>query len=211
MSRFAVNVALASLAIIMATCAIASFFATIMIPISPLRHHAVFGHFYQGRFRLFWIESALDPLAISLMNDGPDVRIEPYRQWPDTPHQMVGVDLPRNNWFRRIPIGGYRTISAFGGGWRTRMARPFDVYSPGNSTFVRMPAWLPCLVLLYCPVRAIIRGVRERYRKRHNLCENCGYLLHALTIPRCPECGTATELTAFDQMNKAIFRLRPKL
>jgi hypothetical protein len=192
MTRFGINVLLAALAIVLAACAVASFFTTVMIPISPLPRQAAFVHFYEGRFRAFWIQSTGDPLAISLMGNGPDLRIEPYYEWPPLPAWAVGADIPRKEWFRTITIGGYRNVPAFGGGWRTPMsARAFGLYTPANSTFVRMPAWLPTILLLYSPVRAIIRGVRERYRKRNNLCQKCGYLLHALTIPRCPECGEA--------------------
>ncbi len=190
MTRFAVNVILASLAIALGTCAIISFFATIMIPVSPIRTEAVFLHFYQGRVRLFWIQSAEDPLSISLIGSGPDIRIEPYYEWPPLPAWAVGVDIPRHEWFRNIQIGGYRTISSWGGAWRTPMkSQRFGSVAPCFSTYIRLPAWLPTIVLLYSPIRAIIRGIRQRYRKRNNLCENCGYHLHALTIPRCPECG----------------------
>lgn len=191
MSRFAWNVSFAALAIAIATCAIISFFTTVMIPLSPIRKQAVFAHFYQGRFRVFWIQSVKDPLSISLTGTGPDVRVQPYYDLPPLPAWAVGVDIPRSQWFRTIPIGGYRTISSWGGAWRTPMRRTFGSETPAYSTFVRMPAWLPCVLLLFSPVRAIIRGVRERYRKRHNLCENCGYHLFALTNPRCPECGQA--------------------
>jgi hypothetical protein len=186
-----VNVTLASLAVILAICAIASFFTPIMIPLSPVRRQQVFTHFYQGRFRVFWIESTADPLAISLMSGGPDVRVESYSKWPALPRRMMGVDIPRSEWVpRRIAVGGYKTVSAFGGAWRSPMAiQAFGSYSPASTSFVRMPAWLPCLILLYSPVRAIVRGVRERHRKRHNLCENCGYHLYGLIQPRCPECG----------------------
>lgn len=190
MARFIINVVQASGAVVLATCAIVSFFTTVMIPLSPFQKQAAFLHFYQGRVRAFWIQSTGDPLAVRLMGTGPDLRIEPYYEFPPLPTWAIGVDIPRKDWFRTISIGGWRNIGPFGGAWRTPMpARAFGLYSPAYSTFIRLPAWLPCLLLLYNPVRAIIRGVRERYRKRNNLCENCGYLLHALTIPRCPECG----------------------
>jgi len=189
MRRFAWNVFLASLAIALATCASISFFTTVMVPLSPIRTQAVLLHFYQGRFRVFWIESAQDPTSVSLSWTGPDLRIEPYYDTPPLPEGLVGADIPRNVWVRNIPIGGYRTISSWGGAWRTPMRRTFGSELPAYCSYIRLPAWLPTILLLYSPLRAIIRGIRERYRKRHNLCENCGYHLFALTIPRCPECG----------------------
>jgi hypothetical protein len=45
---------------------------TVMIPVSPLPQQAAFIHFYQGRVRVFWIQSTGDALAISLMGSGPD-------------------------------------------------------------------------------------------------------------------------------------------
>ena len=189
MAYFLRNVLQATIAIFIAVAAIASFFTTVMIPISPSRTQAIYAHFYQGRFRVFWFQSAGDPLDVYLFNDGPDIRIEPHYDVPRLPEWAYGADLPR--WTRSISIGGIRTIPAWGAAWRTPMrARAFGA-PPVHSSFVRMPAWLPSALLLFGPVRAIVRGVRERHRRRHNLCENCGYHLFALTVPRCPECGMA--------------------
>lgn len=197
MRRLSIQVVQAALAVLLAGCAIASFFTTLLIPLSPLEKHAVFLHFYEGRFRAFWIESTRDPLSITLMGDGPNFRIEPDYEWPPLPAHLVGVDIPRSQWFRTITIGGYRNVPSFGGGWRTPMTgRATWLTPPARSSFVRLPAWLLCVLLLYSPIRAVIRVVRERYRSRNNLCTTCGYLLHALTQPRCPECGTAIQQTS---------------
>jgi hypothetical protein len=191
MSRFSILVSQATLAIVLAILAIASFFTTVLIPVPFLSKNKVLFHFYEGRARLFWIQSASLPLQVTLMGDGPDMRIEPYYPWPALPEALVGVDIPREGWFRTITIGGYRNVPALGGGWRAPLTgRSVRRPPPAYSSFVRVPAWVPCVLLLYAPIRAVFRGKRERHRKRNNLCETCGYVLHALTEPRCPECGT---------------------
>lgn len=194
MVYFLRNVLQAAIAIFIAVAAIVSFFTTIMIPLSPSKTQAVHAHFYQGRMRVFWFQSTGDPLKVYLLNDGPDIRIEPDYDIPRLPEWAYGADYTR--WGRSISIGGIRTISAWGGSWRTAMRANAFGFPPAYSTFVRMPAWLPAGLLLFGPVRAVVRGVRERHRRRHNLCENCGYHLFALTVPRCPECGTTTLNTA---------------
>lgn len=185
------NVLQAFIAIFIAVASIASFFTSIMVPVYPSKSQPVVAHFYQGRMRIFWFQSAADPLQVSLYNgEGPDIAIEPDFDVPRLPEWAIGADFPR--WFRSISIGGRRTTPAWGAAWRTPLrARAFGS-PPVHSSFVRMPAWLPATLLLFGPVRAVVRGVRERYRKRNNLCESCGYQLFALTLPRCPECGTAT-------------------
>lgn len=191
MSRFTLNVSQACVATALAVLAIASFFTTVLITAPLASTNKVFFHFYEGRTRVFWIQSTSGPLKVTLMGDGPDLRIEPEYPWPALPESLVGVDIPRQEWFRTITIGGYRNVSSFGGAWKSPLSgRAVRRMPPAFSTFVRMPTWLPCVLLLYAPIRAVIRGMRERHRKRHNLCETCGYVLHALTEPRCPECGT---------------------
>jgi hypothetical protein len=188
MAYFLRNVVQAGIAIFIALAAIVSFFTTLMIPLWPSRTQPVVAHFYQGRMRVFWFQSSGDRLAVSLLNEaGPDIRIEPYFRWPSLPGWAYGADYPR--WVRSVRVGGIRTSPAWGAAWRVPLrARAFGA-PPAHSSFVRMPAWAPSALLLFGPIRAVVRGVRKRQRKRNNLCENCGYHLFALTIPRCPECG----------------------
>jgi hypothetical protein len=90
----------------------------------------------------------------------------------------------------------------FGGQWRGRI--PLTAANrlggaPGVAagiptaefSFIRMPAWLPVVLLLVQPIRAIIFGPwLWRRRERNHLCLACGYERIGLTEPRCPECGT---------------------
>jgi hypothetical protein len=60
-----------------------------------------------------------------------------------------------------------------------------------------IPDWFVILIVSILPVRFIygrIWGV-QKFRRRHNLCQNCGYSLQGLmpvnaNSVRCPECGT---------------------
>jgi len=73
------------------------------------------------------------------------------------------------------------------------------------------PAWaVPAVFMLLClyPVIAAFRGPVGRARRQAWMtCRRCGYDLHGLTNPRCPECGAgfrperppANRLTAFIQ------------
>lgn len=194
--RFTIHIVQSAAAIVLAGMAIASFFTAVFIPIPITERNKLSIITYDGRTRLFWIQSTEDPIDVKLMGDGPNLRIAPWYPWPAMlPPSMVGVDIPRKQWFRIIPISGYRNVPSFGGVWRAAMAAPSDPRPPAYSSFVRFPTWILCVVLLYPPIVAIIRGARERYRKRNHLCETCGYVLYALTEPRCPECGTAYERT----------------
>ena len=51
-----------------------------------------------------------------------------------------------------------------------------------------VPHWLVALVFAAWPVRRIYLWERSRRRKKHGLCEGCGYDLRGST-EKCPECG----------------------
>ena len=57
-----------------------------------------------------------------------------------------------------------------------------------------LPSWMPfviCGVIFYrCDP---LRYSRRRKREKLGLCIQCGYNLHGLTEPRCPECGQPFE------------------
>ena len=64
---------------------------------------------------------------------------------------------------------------------------------------VRLPLWIPVLLLAIMPTRLALIGYRERRRLRRGLCASCGYDLRAST-GRCPECGEAFEDSIFQAM-----------
>lgn len=84
--------------------------------------------------------------------------------------------------------------------WPSREMRlgPFYVKSTTilfvEATGVGMPFWAPAALLLAGPAVALIRGpIRRRRRRKRGECIDCGYNLHGLPEPRCPECGTPFE------------------
>lgn len=192
--RLVVSLAYALAAITVAVCGAVSFFAVPALVIPMTQRACGMILFYEGRLRFFWIESFDSPIDVELIGVGPDIRVSSRSvAWPRLPPGIIGVDAPRDgDWQRRVSIGGYRQVSSFGGSWRS----PFDVPPfqppPGRTSYVRLPVWLPCVLFLWRPCRAIVHGVRERHRRRNNLCLTCGYHLKGLIEPRCPECGTAT-------------------
>ena len=65
-----------------------------------------------------------------------------------------------------------------------------DSVRPVRALTIRVPLWVPFLVLSAYPVLAFVRGPVRRWRRRkRGLCAQCGYNLTGLTEPRCPECG----------------------
>lgn len=72
-----------------------------------------------------------------------------------------------------------------------------------NATGGGIPFWAIVLLFTAWPatvlIRHIARSIREVRReecRRRGECVQCGYNLHGLTEPRCPECGTPFEANA---------------
>ena len=74
-------------------------------------------------------------------------------------------------------------------------ARPYED-SGHSTTFTPMgvyevPLWpLPVGFLALLSYTSVVSVYRIRRRRKLGLCLSCGYSLHGLTEPRCPECGT---------------------
>jgi len=190
--RFASIVLQALAAITFAACGIVSFFTVPAVKWHAASRDIVVLQFYEGRFRVFWVEAADKPVSARFVGGGANIHISSRAaDWPRLPRDVVGVDVSRDSdWDRYISVGGCRQVSSFGGAWRSSFGAARFRASPGRVSYVRLPVWLPCLLLLYRPCWAILYGVRERVRRRKNLCLACGYHLKGLVEPRCPECGT---------------------
>jgi hypothetical protein len=102
-----------------------------------------------------------------------------------------GIAPPSNGDQFPIRIGARNAVPPFGGQWRKGAVIPQPFSAKIEVSYVRMPVWLPVVVLLLQPIRAIVFGPwLRRRRERLNLCLACGYERIGLTEPRCPECGT---------------------
>ena len=95
--------------------------------------------------------------------------------------------------------------------WTANLATPFfggtilfaDIRANRTTiTAVSFPHWmlLSVLGILAMPLWAMaLRLARRRFRHARELCVGCGYNLHGLTEPRCPECGTPFEMSSKSQ------------
>jgi hypothetical protein len=68
---------------------------------------------------------------------------------------------------------------------------PGELFAGGR--IIGFPAWV-VLLPLSLPAWQAVLLLRKRHRIRANLCRSCGYDLRA-SPERCPECGTAVNLT----------------
>lgn len=68
----------------------------------------------------------------------------------------------------------------------------FDFGSPYRKV-QHLPLWAPLVLsLVGLGWWYYAQGPRRReLRRRQGRCQNCGYPLQGLDVPRCPECGTA--------------------
>lgn len=155
---------------------------------------------FDGRVRVFWFTSEHVPIEVASIREGRGLSILPVAAADSPWAEVIRAHSPRG----RGPVGAQISLSprgaiaAFGGQWRGRLPVTGGVV-PGAAagppmaeySFVRMPVWLPVVLLLMQPIRAIIFGPwLWRRRERNHLCLACGYERIGLTEPRCPECGT---------------------
>jgi hypothetical protein len=121
--------------------------------------------------------------SVILPEPGWSVRSLPWGQYVATSHAgtsnsgsqtMFSIRFTismNNNWVE--PVN-----SALGFGWETQ-PRPLVVV---------VPFWFLVILFSILPIVWIRRAIRDRARRAHGLCAQCGYDLRA-TPGRCPECG----------------------
>jgi len=190
------NTTLVMVAILVASLGCLSFFLPLGWPFEVMAGDWGVLHFYDGRVRLFWIQSPEAPIQVTCYEFGPDFRVKTvYDDDPLLPRDAVGPEPPRIDGRRmRVRIGNRRSVSDFGGRWAWNPWVASNTSPPVQVNYVRLPVWLPVALLLFWPVRTVARGPWvQRRRQRRNQCIRCGYSLKGLPEPRCPECGTPIE------------------
>lgn len=221
MTRLALGITLSIIAIAIAIAGCISFFHPVgfVCPLAP--RAALVTHFFEGRMRLFWITRDDQPIRVTHHWRGPTIAIVSRNAltWQDGREVLRDPRrATQDGDLVRINIGDRRGVGAFGGQWRSGSVNQAPA-PPGSGigraparaggglevSFVRTPMWLPVLLLLLQPVKAIILGPwLTRRRERLNQCIGCGYDLRALPSPRCPECGRRiTESSPWDLQFKA--------
>jgi hypothetical protein len=129
-----------------------------------------------------------------------------------TDQQIEGI--AKNQWlfhWSRMPVRGislpfgsvtrHKSILYLQGGGFEVLVKRDMAGIPGLLSFpwvssVVVPDWFLLVLLSIYPAWRMARHKHsEKYRRRHNLCINCGYSLQGQLAPvRCPECGTARNL-----------------
>ncbi len=190
-----INLVLVIAALFFVGMACVSFFVPVSLPFRIRATDWGVLHFYDGRLRVFWIESRDDPIVVKNFELGPNLRVvTPFEDTPPLPVGAVGPEPPRIRPPATLRIGNRRAVRDFGGRWRWRPIQTSNTSVPVQFNYIRVPTWLPVVALLIMPTHGIIRGPWvQRRRQRHNQCQHCGYNLQGLPEPRCPECGSPIE------------------
>jgi len=191
-----INTILVLLAILLGALGCVGYFVPLNWPFEVRPSDWGLLHFFDGRVRLFWIRSPEAPLIVTKYEFGPDFRVKTiYDDVPVLPPDAVGPEPPRiNRRNARVRIGNRRAVPDFGGRWSWDPYVATSMSPPVQINYVRLPVWLPVVVLILFPIRSIVRGPWiQRRRQRRNQCRQCGYSLKGLPEPRCPECGTVVE------------------
>ena len=188
-------------ALVGAALAVAGACSYLIIPsmqLSCFDHDALVLHFFDGRVRLFWFHSPVEPIVVEPEEDRPFVVVR--SQADDSPaltEDLVGPPTPPT--FRvPIRIGDRHAVLPIGGGWRIRIGpqppTPLVFGRPLwriESSFLRLPIWPIVIALMIPPVRDSIRQRRRWGRKKRNECLECGYNLRGNVSGLCSECGRA--------------------
>lgn len=221
MGRIIIGCGVALIAIAMAIAGAISIYAPLLATCSLNDRHALALSFYDGRVRLFYFQSDVEPIqAVPVFARFPAGMSPEYPILgaPITPSiraerlplpDVIPIDNNARNNRRREPfdvrLGDRRGVPDFGGKWREDMSYrffPVPTRPPaGKFSYFRLPVWLPVSLMILFPVRSMIVGPwRERRRRKKNQCVSCGYSLYRLTEPRCPECGFACALAVPDKV-----------
>ena len=155
-------------------------------------------HFYDGRVRLFWFHSPVEPIRVEAAEYQAILFVA--SQSGPSPSPDDGVYGPPAPPAFRVPItiGNRYNVPPLGGGWRLKIGpqpspprifrgQPWRV----ESSYVRLPVWGIAILLMIPPIRDSIRERRRAGRKGRNECLECGYNLTGNVSGLCPECGTA--------------------
>ncbi len=171
-----------------------------MIPsmtLSCFDHDVFVLHFYDGRVRLFWFHSPIDPIRVEAAEYQAILFVA--SQSGPSPSLDDGVYGPPAPPAFRVPItiGNRYNVPPLGGGWRLKIdkqpfpprvfrGQPWRV----ESSYVRLPVWGIAVLLMIPPIRDSFRERRRASRKGRNECLQCGYNLTGNVSGLCPECGT---------------------
>lgn len=161
------------------------------------RQQLVF-YVYDGRARIFWFRASDPDVMIVAYRNPPSIMATRRSDYPAGTPETSDVPLARrfgrrrDFWFTNI-MNSPR-VSAFTLQFNVDAPIPASDTKPAipvQINYVRFPMWLPTTFFLGLPVLVVLTGPwRERRRQRRNQCQLCGYSLHGLQEPRCPECGS---------------------
>jgi hypothetical protein len=195
------NLAMVVLALTLAVLGFVGFFSPVCVPFAVRETDWGVLHFFDGRVRLFWMQSPEAPIVVEPYGYGPSFRARSkFRELPELPEGEPGPRLPRIEPPVRVRIGDRRTVPDFGGRFKWNPVRMSATAPPVQVTYVRMPVWLPVGLLLIMPIQWVRSRVwLKRYRMKRQQCIHCGYSVLHLPEPRCPECGAAIDHTGATQ------------
>jgi len=160
------------------------------------RQRLVF-YVYDGRARIFWFRLSDPEVLVIAYRNPPAIMTTRRSDYPEGTPEGNDVPLVRRFGRRRdfwyTEIRNAPRVSAFTLQFNIDAGIPASDTKPAipvQLNYVRFPMWVPTTLLLGVPVLVVLTGPwRERRRQRRHQCQLCGYNLHGLQEPRCPECG----------------------